>query len=148
MSTSLYQNRIYVAWPYLYICLCFSSLASGIFILKLGHRGSGVSTSWIISTLDFHCLCMKCLRSLTGLCALAGIPSTGHATYVITRGNDTTYVSNPPPPTSTPWVCVMNFLWVLSMWGRSDDHTIISTFYSIFFHSGSHIWCTCTCSYD
>ena len=74
---------------------------------------------------------MECLRSLPGLFSLSGHSSTGHDIDVRTCGNETAYISlPPPPPTSTPRVCVMKFLWDLPMWCRSDDAAIINTHYS------------------
>ena len=73
---------------------------------------------------------MKCLQILPRLCELAGHPSTRHATNIRTHGNDTTYVYHPSPLNSTPWVCVMNFPWVLSMWCWSDYAIIITPHYS------------------
>ena len=68
----------------------------------------------------------KVLGSLTGMWTIDGHPSTGHATDIRTCGNDTTYVFEPPLPTSTPRFCVMTFPWVISTWFQSDDAVIFA----------------------
>ena len=92
-STYLRINPISVNQFYQAVWLCFSSLSHGILITKLVHHDIGVGKSWIISTLDFQCLYMKCSRSLPGLCALARHPLTRNASDVRMRENYTTYVS-------------------------------------------------------
>ena len=62
--------------------------------------------------------------SLPGLLALAGHPSNRNATNFSTRVKYTTYVSGPPPPTSTPRVCGSTIPCVLSIWWWSDANTI------------------------
>ena len=102
---SLRHMRISMALSHLSVCLCRHNLSSGMCILHWLHHGSGVRPSCRIVILEFQCLChlyMKRSLGLPGLCALARHCSNSHATDVITCGKETTYVSDPPPPTSTP----------------------------------------------
>ena len=126
---SLHCSHISVALSHLSVCMCCHNLSSGMCIPYWLHRGSGIGTFYRISIMDFQCMYMKLSLSLTGLYALSGNPSTSHAADFNTHEKDTTYVSGPPPPTSTPWVCVMTLPWDLSMWWRSDDADIVAPHY-------------------
>ena len=63
---------------------------------------------------------MKFSLRLPGLFALSGHFSNGHTIKFSNRRKDTTYVSIPPPPTSTPRVCDRTIQCVLYMWRRSN----------------------------
>ena len=113
-STSLLLNCISAALTHLLVWLCFFSISTGMCMPKLSHLGDVNVSYCIISILSFQWLYIKCPQSRTVLCIRGGNSSTRHVTAVRMFGNDTTYVSVPPPLTSTPYVFIIIFLWILS----------------------------------
>ena len=128
ISTSIHPIWISVAFSHLDVCLCFISCTAVVCIPQWSHCGSGSGPSSIISAFDFQCLYMKCYLSIPWLFALASHPSTRHSTYFITLRKETKYVSGPPPPTYTPWVCVRTIQCAISMWWLSDGADIASPY--------------------
>ena len=112
------------------ICLCCLILDNGMCIPHWLHCRSGVGLSCRIAIFYFQYLYIKCFLSLPGLYALDRHPSTGHATYFKTRVKYSIYFSGPPPPRSTPRVCVMIIPWYLYMWWRSGGAAIVAPYSS------------------
>ena len=92
---------------------------------QFGHCGNGVGPSYRIANLAFQCLHIKFYRSFPGMWSLSGQPSTGQDTEIRTWGKDTTYVSLPLYPISTSPICARLLPWIISMWCRSEDATIV-----------------------
>ena len=102
ISASLHHKRIYITLSHMAILLCLPRYSSGMCIPQWLHRERGSGPSFRILILAFQCRLMRFSLNLTELCALARHPSTRHANDFNTSGKDTTYVSSPLPPMSTP----------------------------------------------
>ena len=121
ISMPLCHKHISVSLSHLDVLLRPHSRAAGMCIPQWLHRGRGYGTSCSITIFAFQCRYIKLSLIIPWLCALYGHPSTGHVTEFNTRGKDTTYVSSPPPLTSTPQVYGMTIPWDISTWWRSDN---------------------------
>ena len=124
ISASLHHKPIYITLSHMAILLCIPRYSSGMCIPQWLHRERGSGPSFRILILAFQCRIMGFSLNLTELCALARHPSTRHANDFNTSGKDTTYVSSPLPPMSTPLVCGMNILWDCYMWWRINNSAI------------------------
>ena len=95
ISTSLFHNNISIYLSHMNVLLCLISCTVVMFIPQWSHRGRGSGSSCRIAIFAFQCRYMKISPSLTYLCALAGHPSTRHATDFSTCGRHHIYLQFP-----------------------------------------------------